>query len=140
MPWQTSSIVLERQGFALAALRSLKPFARLCAEYAISRKTGYKWLARYRAGGAGARSFAPAAALRAAKAGALEALRAAGAPGPSALGCQKDSRPPARAASPCAAACAAHHWPLAARAGSGGLALADARGAPGADPPCRIPA
>lgn len=54
MPWKTSSIVLERQRFALAALRSRKPFARLCAEYAISRKTGYKWLARYRAGGAGA--------------------------------------------------------------------------------------
>lgn len=54
MPWETSSIVLERQRFALAALRSIKPFALLCAEYAISRKTGYKWLARYRAGGAGA--------------------------------------------------------------------------------------
>ena len=54
MPWKTSSIVLERQRFALAALRSIKPFARLCAEYAISRKTGYKWLARYRVGGAGA--------------------------------------------------------------------------------------
>lgn len=54
MPWKTSSIVLERQRFALAALRSIQPFARLCAEYGISRKTGYKWMARYRAGGAGA--------------------------------------------------------------------------------------
>lgn len=54
MPWKTSSCVLERQRFALAALRSTKPFVRLCAEYAISRKTGYKWLARYRSGGAGA--------------------------------------------------------------------------------------
>jgi transposase InsO family protein len=54
MPWKTSSIVLERQRFALSALRLVKPFGRLCAEYAISRKTGYKWLSRYRAGGAGA--------------------------------------------------------------------------------------
>lgn len=54
MPWNTSSIVLERQRFALAALRWIKPFALLCAEYAISRKTGYKWLARYRAGGVAA--------------------------------------------------------------------------------------
>lgn len=54
MPWKTSSLVLERERFALAALGSSKPFAHLCAQYAISRKTGYKWLARYRAGGAGA--------------------------------------------------------------------------------------
>src|SRR5712671_3016419 len=54
MPWKTSSIVSQRQHFALAALRSLKPFVRLCAEYSISPKTGYKWLARYRAGGTGA--------------------------------------------------------------------------------------
>jgi putative transposase len=54
MSWKTSSIVLERQRFALGALQARQPFARLCAEYAISRKTGYKWLARYRAGGAGA--------------------------------------------------------------------------------------
>ena len=43
---------MERERFALAALRSIQPFARLCVEYGVSRKTGYKWLARYRAGGA----------------------------------------------------------------------------------------
>ena len=54
MPWKTSSIVLERERFALAALRGEQPFARLCAECGVSRKTGYKWLARFRAGGAAA--------------------------------------------------------------------------------------
>lgn len=51
MPWKSSSLVLEREHFALAALRWKKAFARLCADYGVSRRTGYKWLARYRAGG-----------------------------------------------------------------------------------------
>jgi transposase InsO family protein len=52
MPWKTSSIVVERERFALAALRQHCAFARLCVQFGISRKTGYKWLTRYRAGGA----------------------------------------------------------------------------------------
>ena len=51
MAWKSSSVVWEREHFALAALRWQKPFARLCADYGVSRRTGYKWLARYRAGG-----------------------------------------------------------------------------------------
>ena len=52
MPWKKSSIVLERERFALAALRARPSFARWCAAFGVSRKTGYKWLARYRAAGA----------------------------------------------------------------------------------------
>ena len=54
MPWKSSSLVLEREHFALAALRWKKAFACLCADYGVSRRTGYKWLARYRAGGVAA--------------------------------------------------------------------------------------
>lgn len=54
MPWKSSSLVSERERFALCALGSKKPFARLCAEYGVSRRTGYKWLRRYRAGGVAA--------------------------------------------------------------------------------------
>ena len=52
MPWKKSSIVLERERFALAALRGRKPFVQVCADFGVSRKSGYKWLARYRAAGA----------------------------------------------------------------------------------------
>ncbi len=54
MPWKSSSLVLERERFALTVLSSKKPFARVCAEHGVSRRTGYKWLRRYRAGGAAA--------------------------------------------------------------------------------------
>ena len=54
MPWKKSSVVLERQRFALAALRASKAFVGLCVDYEISRKTGYKWLARYVEGGVAA--------------------------------------------------------------------------------------
>lgn len=54
MPWKSSSLVLERERFALTALSSKKPFARLCAEHGVCRKTGYKWLRRYCAGGVAA--------------------------------------------------------------------------------------
>ena len=54
MPWKKSSIVLERERFALAALRGRESFARQCADFGVSRTTGYKWRARYRAGGAAA--------------------------------------------------------------------------------------
>lgn len=36
-----------------AESRDMKPFGELCAEYGISRQTGYLWLNRYRAEGAG---------------------------------------------------------------------------------------
>jgi transposase InsO family protein len=41
----------ERMRFVLQAMREAGGFAALCREFGISRKTGYKWLARYRARG-----------------------------------------------------------------------------------------
>jgi len=45
----------------IAALRApdAPPFATLCASFGISRKTGYKWLARYESGGPPARRDQP---------------------------------------------------------------------------------
>jgi hypothetical protein len=37
----------ERQRFVLDAEHTPAAFAELCRRYAISRKTGYKWLDRY---------------------------------------------------------------------------------------------
>jgi transposase InsO family protein len=41
----------ERVRFVLQATRDELPFSELCRLFGISRKTGYKWLARYRGGG-----------------------------------------------------------------------------------------
>ena len=52
MPWKTLSGLLERERFVLAALRRhRRALKKLCGEFGISRKTAYKWLARYRACG-----------------------------------------------------------------------------------------
>lgn len=42
----------QREEFVLVAGQRALAFAALCRRFGISRKTGYKWLARYRAGGA----------------------------------------------------------------------------------------
>jgi putative transposase len=56
MPWKTRSLWETRQRFVQAALRGLQPVAQLCREAGISRKTGFKWLARFRhLGGPGLR-------------------------------------------------------------------------------------
>jgi transposase InsO family protein len=56
MPWKTSSLLEARQRFIHAAVRGLKSVAQLCREARISRKTGFKWLHRFRtAGGPGLR-------------------------------------------------------------------------------------
>jgi putative transposase len=47
MPWQEVVTVELRQQFVHDALRRVVPVAELCAGYGISRKTGYKFLARY---------------------------------------------------------------------------------------------
>ena len=49
MPWQEVVTVELRQQFVQDALRWVVPVTELCAAYGISRKTGYKFLARYRA-------------------------------------------------------------------------------------------
>ena len=51
MPWQESSVVEERLRFVVLAHRRERPMAELCAEFGISRQTGYTWLERYARGG-----------------------------------------------------------------------------------------
>src|SRR5436190_1513638 len=62
MPWQEMSPMDQRVQFVTDHQRGLYAMRELCARYAISRKTGYKWLARYEAEGAAGlveRSHAP---------------------------------------------------------------------------------
>jgi len=51
MTWKTSSVVDERMRFICALRDSDESFSQLCAQFGISRKTGYKWVERYEAGG-----------------------------------------------------------------------------------------
>lgn len=51
MPWGEISSMDLRAQFVLDALEPGFTMSGLCEQYGISRKTGYKWLARYRAGG-----------------------------------------------------------------------------------------
>ena len=41
----------QRERFIDDSRRGLYDMTELCARYAVSRKTGYKWVARYDAGG-----------------------------------------------------------------------------------------
>lgn len=50
MPWQERSVMSERQEFVAFARQEGATIAALCAQYGISRKTGYKWLGRAAAG------------------------------------------------------------------------------------------
>ncbi|MEO8223872.1 MAG: leucine zipper domain-containing protein, partial [Gammaproteobacteria bacterium] len=52
MPWQEVITVHLRHQFVPDALRRRVPVVEYCTAYGISRKTGYKFLARYRAEGA----------------------------------------------------------------------------------------
>jgi len=45
MPWENKTVEKLREEFAIAAKES-KNFSSLCREFEISRKTGYKWIAR----------------------------------------------------------------------------------------------
>lgn len=51
MPWKIRSLVEARQRFVQAALRGVHSVAKLCKQGGISRKTGFKWLARFRVHG-----------------------------------------------------------------------------------------
>lgn len=51
MPWREQSRMDERIDFLAKAISGNDNFAYLCREFGISRTTGYKWLARYRASG-----------------------------------------------------------------------------------------
>lgn len=49
MPWERRTVYEQREEFAQAAMEC-RNFSALCREFGISRRTGYKWLERYKAG------------------------------------------------------------------------------------------
>jgi transposase len=51
MAWKTVDIHEQRVRFVVAATQRLQPFSSLCAEFGISRPTGYLWLRRYQQAG-----------------------------------------------------------------------------------------
>jgi transposase InsO family protein len=51
MAWRTVDVDEQRVRFVVAASREEKSFRDLCAEFEISRPTGYEWLRRYRTAG-----------------------------------------------------------------------------------------
>ena len=64
MPWKETCQMDERTQFIARVLAGEDAMTTLCREYGISRKTGYKWLGRYRCDGGGlagalARAVAP---------------------------------------------------------------------------------
>ena len=62
MPWREWSVIDQREEFVKLAMVPGANKSELCRRFGISRKTGYKWRARYEAGGPPAlleRSHAP---------------------------------------------------------------------------------
>ena len=53
MPWQEVATVTLREQFVAAVRSGEVSMAAVCRQFQISRKTGYKWLARYHAEGTG---------------------------------------------------------------------------------------
>jgi putative transposase len=51
MGWKETCAVEERFKFIQEYREQEESFAELCRRYGVSRKTGYKWLERYEAGG-----------------------------------------------------------------------------------------
>jgi len=51
MAWRPVLPMDERVKFALEVERGERSVAEICRIYGVSRKTGYKWIVRYRAGG-----------------------------------------------------------------------------------------
>lgn len=54
MPWKASCVVDQRQQFIEAWLRRDEPLTLLCAQFGVSRKAAYKWIARFHQGGCAA--------------------------------------------------------------------------------------
>jgi|SRR5688572_12255858 putative transposase len=48
MSWVETDVVQQREGFVMAALKGSVSFKALCRTFQVSRKTGYKWLHRFR--------------------------------------------------------------------------------------------
>jgi putative transposase len=51
MGWMETCAVEERMRFVMAVGEEAEAFAAVCRRFGVSRKTGYKWLERYRGGG-----------------------------------------------------------------------------------------
>ena len=51
MPWNTKTLFARRLELVTLALTGAVQMTELCGRFGISRKTGYKWLARYRSEG-----------------------------------------------------------------------------------------
>lgn len=51
MGWKETCAVTERMRFVMAVESQEEAFAMMCRRYGVSRKTGYKWLGRFRADG-----------------------------------------------------------------------------------------
>jgi putative transposase len=62
MGWMETCAMDQRMRFVVTVEKGVENFAQICRRFGVSRKTGYKWLARYRAEGPvglGDRSRAP---------------------------------------------------------------------------------
>ena len=62
MVWRETCAMEERMRFVDAVVENTETFAAICQRFGVSRKTGYKWLGRYRSEGASGlveRSHAP---------------------------------------------------------------------------------
>lgn len=62
MGWRETCVVKERMRFAVAVEKKEESFAAVCRRYGVSRKTGYKWMERFRLNNPGSledRSRAP---------------------------------------------------------------------------------
>ena|ERR1700724_1126711 len=51
MGWMETCAVAERMRFVMAVEKREETLAAVCRRFGVSRKTGYKWLERYRDGG-----------------------------------------------------------------------------------------
>jgi transposase InsO family protein len=51
MPWKVKSLMSQRREFVMLAQAEGINFSQLCKRFAISRKTGYKWLERFESKG-----------------------------------------------------------------------------------------
>src|SRR5665647_596880 len=51
MGWMETCAVDERMRFVIAAEKHEEPFAVICRRFGVSRRVGYKWLARYQEAG-----------------------------------------------------------------------------------------
>src|SRR3954454_20185542 len=54
MPWKDCSAMSSREEFVTLARAEGANISVLCRRFGVSRRTGYKWMGRYRAGGAAA--------------------------------------------------------------------------------------